>query len=200
MTAPDPFSFPPAPPVKRRSSLPLIIGSVIVGLLLIVIGTSALAFNLLSQRASAIPELLPAETQIYAAITPNLSDLPNIDRLRRAFPETFDYQNTDETADFLQECFGVTFAEDIAPWIGAEAAVTFYGLPIDQLGGAMGESANPLNPLATLDPLEDVDLSNANVLLIVAARDQRPRKPSSTNNALFGKDRVSVSPATPPMR
>ncbi|WP_322496374.1 DUF3352 domain-containing protein [Chloroflexus sp.] len=173
MTAPDPFSLPPAPPTERRSPLPLIIGGGIVGLLLIVIGASALAFTLLSQRASAIPELLPAETQIYAAITPNLSDLPNIDRLRRAFPETFDYQNTAETADFLQERFGVTFADDIAPWIGAEAAVAIYGLPIDQLGGALSESTDPFNPPSTLDPLEDANLRNANVLLIVAARDQR---------------------------
>lgn len=174
MTTPDPFSLPPAPPVeRRRSPLPLIIGGGIVGLLLLVIGGGALAWSLLSQRASAIPELLPAETQLYAAITPNLSDLPNIDRLRRAFPETFDYQNTDETADFLQERFGVTFADDIAPWIGAEAAVAVYGLPIDQLGGALSESTDPFNPPSTLDPLEDVDLNNANVLLIVATRDQR---------------------------
>ncbi|WP_298406020.1 DUF3352 domain-containing protein, partial [uncultured Chloroflexus sp.] len=174
MTAPDPFSLPPAPTVTRRSSNTLlIIGGITVGVLLIVIGASALAFNLLFQRASAIPELLPAETQLYAAITPNLSDLPNINRLQQAFPETFDYQNTDETADFLQERFGVTFADDIAPWIGPEAAVAVYGLPIDQLGRAISESTNPFNPPATLDPLEDVDLSNANVLLIVATRDQR---------------------------
>lgn len=174
MTAPDPFSLPPAPTVTRRSSNTLlIIGGITVGMLLIVIGASALAFNLLFQRASAIPELLPAETQLYAAITPNLSDLPNINRLQQAFPETFDYQNTDETADFLQERFGVTFADDIAPWIGPEAAVAVYGLPIDQLGRAISESTNPFNPPATLDPLEDVDLSNANVLLIVATRDQR---------------------------
>lgn len=173
MTAPDPFSLPPAPPIeRRRNTLPLIIGGGIVGLLLIIIGGGALAFNLLTQRASAIPELLPSDTQIFAAMTPNLSDVPNIDRLRRAFPETFDYQNTDETAEFLKERFGVTFADDIAPWIGAEAAVAVYGLPIEQLSAA-ASSTNPLDPPATLDPLEEIDLSNANVLFIVATRDQR---------------------------
>ncbi|MFN3374056.1 MAG: DUF3352 domain-containing protein, partial [Chloroflexus sp.] len=172
MTAPDPFSLPPAPTVTRRSSNTLlIVGGIIAGVLLIVIGASALAFNLLFQRASAIPELLPAETQLYAAITPNLSDLPNINRLQQAFPETFDYQNTDETADFLQERFGVTFADDIAPWIGTEAAVAVYGLPVEQLTDIDG--VNPINPPATLDPLENLELNNATVLFIVAARDQR---------------------------
>ncbi len=171
MTAPDPFSLPPAPTVTRRSNNTLlIIVGITVGVLLIAIGTGALAFNLLLQRASAIPELLPAETQLYAAITPNLSDLPNINRLQQAFPETFDYQNTDETTDFLQERFGVTFADDIAPWIGPEAAVAVYGLAVEQLTNA--NAVNPLNLPSTLDPLENVEIRNANILFIVAVRDQ----------------------------
>jgi len=152
----------------------LIIGGLAVGLLLILVGAGALAFNLLTQRASAIPELLPADTQIYAAITPNLSDLPNIDRLRRAFPETFDYQNTDTTTDFLQERFGVTFAEDIAPWIGPEAAFAVHGAPIERFGEiANGGAINPVFPASPLDPPPAVDQFDGNVLLIVAARDQQ---------------------------
>ncbi|ACL26523.1 DUF3352 domain-containing protein [Chloroflexus aggregans] len=174
MTTPDPFSLPPVSSTEpRRSPLFLIIGGLVIGGLLIIVGGGALVWSMINQRGSAIPELLPAETQIYAAITPNLSDLPNIDRLRRAFPETFDYQNTDQTSDFLQERFGVTFADDIAPWIGAEVAVAVYGLPIEQLSAVVGELSNPFNPPATLNPLEDADLRNTNVLLIVAVRDQR---------------------------
>ncbi|PMP74828.1 MAG: hypothetical protein C0184_14600 [Chloroflexus aggregans] len=170
MTTPDPFSLPPVSSAEsRRSPLLLIIGGLVIGGLLIIIGSSVLVWSVINQRGSAIPELLPAETQIYAAITPNLSDLPNIDRIRRAFPETFDYQNTDQTTDFLQERFGVTFADDIAPWIGAEAAIAVYGLP----GAVAAETANPLNPLATLNPFEDVDLRDASVLLIATVRDER---------------------------
>lgn len=174
MTTPDPFSLPPVSSTEpRRRPLFLIIGGLVIGGLLIIVGVGALVWSMINQRGSAIPELLPAETQIYAAITPNLSDLPNIDRLRRAFPETFDYQNTDQTSDFLQERFGVTFADDIAPWIGAEVAIAVYGLPIERLSTVVGESSNPFDPPATLNPLEDVDLRNTNVLLIVAVRDQR---------------------------
>ncbi len=174
MTTPDPFSLPPVSSAEsRRSPLLLIIGGLVIGGLLIIIGSSVLVWSVINQRGSAIPELLPAETQIYAAITPNLSDLPNIDRIRRAFPETFDYQNTDQTTDFLQERFGVTFADDIAPWIGAEAAIAVYGLPIERIGAVAAETANPLNPLATLNPFEDVDLRDASVLLIATVRDER---------------------------
>ncbi len=173
MTAPDPFSLPPVPPAAPRRNLwPLLIGGALVGVLLIVIGVSALAFNLLTQRSSNIPELLPAETQIYAAITPNLSDLPNIDRLRRAFPETFDYQNSDTTTDFLRERFGVSFVDDIATWIGPEAAVAVYGLPIEQLL-TINSNRDPFAPPATLDPLNNIDLGEANALFIVAVRDER---------------------------
>lgn len=169
MTAPDPFSLPPATPEpRRRNLLPILIGGGLAGILLIVIGGAALAFTLLTQRANNLPELLPAETQIYATFTPNLSDLPNIERLRQAFPETFDYQESETTSDLLAERFGVTFAEDIAPWIGAEMALALYGLPIEELTNLSGlEPADPMNPFST--PLD----RETNILLLAAVRDQR---------------------------
>ncbi|MGQ9480268.1 DUF3352 domain-containing protein [Chloroflexus sp.] len=169
MTAPNPFSLPPATPEpRRRNLLPILIGGGLAGILLIVIGGAALAFTLLTQRANNLPELLPAETQIYATFTPNLSDLPNIGRLRQAFPEMFDYQESEATADLLAERFGVTFAEDIAPWIGAEMALALYGLPIEELTNLSGlEPADPMNPFST--PLDQ----ETNILLLAAVRDQR---------------------------
>ncbi len=171
----DPFSLPPVtsqPP--RRSNLFFLIVGISVGVLLIAIGAGALLFNLLTQRSSKIPELLPSETQIFAAITPNLSDLPNIDRLRRAFPETFDYQNDQTTSDLLAEQFGVSFNEDIAPWIGAEMAFAVYGLPIERLvepdlvnlDSPFGLSTPPI-------PANDTAVSEGNILLVVSVRDQR---------------------------
>ncbi len=175
MTDPNPFALPPTTtPASRRNQLPLLIGGIAIGLLLVLVGASALVFNLVNQRSSAIPELLPAETQIYAAITPNLSDLPNIDRLRRAFPETFDYENTETTTDFLQEQFGVTFDADIASWIGPEAAIAIYGIPIEQLSKQVNpDGISPLNPPNTFGPLNGITPRDINMLLIVAARNQQ---------------------------
>lgn len=175
MTDPNPFALPPTTtPTSRRNQLPLLIGGIAIGLLLVLVGASALVFNLVNQRSSAIPELLPAETQIYAAITPNLSDLPNIDRLRRAFPETFDYENTETTTDFLQEQFGVTFDADIASWIGPEAAIAIYGIPIEQLSKQVNpDGISPLNPPNTFGPLNGITPRDINMLLIVAARNQQ---------------------------
>ncbi|WP_322822491.1 DUF3352 domain-containing protein [Chloroflexus sp.] len=171
MTAPDPFSLPPATPEPRRRNVlfPILIGGgLLTVILLIVVGGAALAFTLLTQRANNLPELLPAETQIYATFTPNLSDLPNIERLRQAFPETFDYQESEATSDLLAERFGVTFAEDIAPWIGTEMAIALYGLPIEALTNLSGlEPADPMNPFSTALDRE------TNILLLAAVRDQR---------------------------
>ncbi|MEF3275595.1 MAG: DUF3352 domain-containing protein [Chloroflexus sp.] len=175
MTNPNPFTLPPTTtPTSRRNQLPLLIGGIAIGLLLVLVGAGALVFNLVNQRSSAIPELLPAETQIYAAITPNLSDLPNIDRLRRAFPETFDYENTETTTDFLREQFGVTFDADIASWIGPEAAIAIYGIPIEQLSKQVNpDGISPLNPPNTFGPLNGITPRDINMLLIVAARNQQ---------------------------
>ncbi|MBO9348022.1 MAG: DUF3352 domain-containing protein, partial [Chloroflexus sp.] len=171
----DPFSLPPVTPQSsRRSNLPLLIAGISVGVLLIAIGAGALLFNLLTQRASRIPELLPAETQIFAAITPNLSDLPNIDRLRRAFPETFDYQNDQTTSDLLAEQFGVSFNEDIAPWIGAEMALAVYGIPVERIVDPnVGNLDSPFGLPTPPTSVNDDAISEGNILLIVSIRDQR---------------------------
>jgi len=171
----DPFSLPPVtsqPP--RRSNLLFLIVGISVGVLVIAIGAGALLFNLLTQRSSKIPELLPSETQVFAAITPNLSDLPNIDRLRRAFPETFDYQNDQTTSDLLAEQFGVSFNEDIAPWIGAEIAFAVYGVPIERLVEPdVGNLDSPFGLSTPPIPADDTAISEGSILLIVSVRDQR---------------------------
>lgn len=172
----DPLSLPPVTARPRqRNLLPLIIGGLLVGTLLIVTGSTALLFNLLNQRASNLPALLPAETQVYATFTPNLSDLPNIERLQRTFPETFDYQNNETTANLLAEQFGVTFNDDIAPWIGAEMSFAVYGLPVERIFNARQlTNVNPLfGPSLPVVPLDSTAINEGNTLFLISARDQR---------------------------
>ncbi|NNJ12312.1 DUF3352 domain-containing protein [Chloroflexales bacterium ZM16-3] len=141
----------------------LLIGGGVAALLVIAIGVGILAWQLLGRRPNSIPQLLAGDTQIYAAITPNLSDLPNIDRLRKAFPEAMDYQNNATTNDQMKELMGVTFNDDIAPWIGTEMAAAASGLPFDQMfdpGGA-----------GSLDSAEITD--QAQVILVLTSRDEK---------------------------
>ncbi len=154
-----PPSEPVSPAAPSRRPLLLIIIGALTGLILIGAGGVALAFNLLNQRPNGIPQMLAADTQVYAAITPNLTDLPNIERLRRAFPEAVDYQSDAATADSLREQLGVSVAEDISPWLGAEVALAVSGLPLDEM------------PAIGADPAELTELPEAQVAIILASRD-----------------------------
>lgn len=146
-----------------RRNLMLLIGGGVAGLLLVVVGVGALAWTLLARRPNSLPQLLAGDTQIYATITPNLTDLPNIDRLRRAFPEAIDYQSNETTSDQLAELLGVNFNDDIAPWIGTEMAVAVGGLPFDSLFDAENMELNDSDAIA----------EQAEVLLVLTSRDEQ---------------------------
>ena len=150
---------PVSPAASSRRPLLLIIIGVLVGVILIGVGGTALAFAMLNQRPNSIPQLLAADTQLYAAITPNLTDLPNIERLRRAFPEALDYQSDATTVDGLREALGVSVAEDISPWLGTEVAVAVSELPFDAL------------PPIGADPAALAELPEVKIALILASRD-----------------------------
>ncbi|NTV62428.1 MAG: DUF3352 domain-containing protein [Oscillochloris sp.] len=146
----------------NRRTLLLLIGVGVVALLLIGAGAVALAGQLFGSRSNSIPQLIAGETQIYAAITPNLSDLPHIERLRKAFPEVADYQNDSDLNQQLSEKLGVTFKDDIAPWIGTEMAVAVSGIPFEDL----------MDTQALADG-ETPDVTQSQVIFVLSARDQK---------------------------
>lgn len=154
-------TLPASEPARNNRPLLLIIIGALVGVILIGTGGAALAFNLLNQRPNSIPQLLAADTQVYAAFTPNMSDLPNIERLRRAFPEAFDYERDADTNDGLRELLGVDMAEDVAPWLGAEVAMAVSQVPMDQL------------PALGADPSELSELPSGQIAFILASRDNQ---------------------------
>jgi hypothetical protein len=141
----------------------LLIGGGVIGVILLALGVGLLAWQLFGKRPNSIPQLLAGDTQVYATITPNLSDLPNIQRLRQAFPEALDYQNSGSTSDQLAELLGVDFNTDIAPWIGTEVAAAVANLPLDQ--------ALAPNRLSGGNSAEL--LAQADVLLLLSSRDDK---------------------------
>ncbi|MEI7645247.1 MAG: DUF3352 domain-containing protein [Chloroflexales bacterium] len=165
------MQLPPASPFpsntpnqggNRRTQM-LLIGGGVIALIAIAVGVAVLAFTLLGRRPNSIPQLLAGDTQIYAAITPNLSDLPNIDRLRKAFPETIDYQNNITTTNQLRDLLGVDFKTDIAPWIGTEVAVAVSGLPFDTL----------FDPRSASLAGDTSQIEKAKVTLVFTSRDEK---------------------------
>ncbi len=118
---------------KKGFPVAAIIGIVVV-LLLIAGGIAAAAMGLfgaaeeaITQRESNIPQLLGDDTQIYGSITPALSDLPNAARLQEAFPEAFVQEDPEQLNQGLSE-IGLTFEEDIEPWLGQEMAFAVGGV------------------------------------------------------------------------
>ncbi len=164
MQLPPTSQFPSDTPVQgggRRTML--LIGGGAAALVVIAVGVAILAWTLLGSRPNSIPQLLAGDTQIYAAITPNLSDLPNIDRLRKAFPETIDYQNNITTTTQLTDLLGVDFKADIAPWIGTEMAVAVGGLPFNTLFDLSSASVSG----------DTTQVEKALVTLVITSRDEK---------------------------
>ncbi|EFO79900.1 hypothetical protein OSCT_2275 [Oscillochloris trichoides DG-6] len=162
------MELPPVSPLPSDTPKPknmmLLIGGGVVALLLIAVGAAALVLQLTGNRSNTIPQLVAGDTQIYAAITPNLNDLPNIDRLRKAFPELMDYQQSETFNAQMKEEWGVTFQEDVAPWIGAEMGVAISGLPFEDIldfeALSMGDTPN-------------VQEGDVKAVILLATRDEK---------------------------
>ena len=151
----------PTPGPERsgnRNLLPILIG---VGIALVVLAGAGAAGALffLNQRSNAIPQFLPAETQFYAALNPNLSDVPNLQRLQAAFPELLDQQNAESPTQVLEEQLGVSFEEDIAPWIGTEIAIAGTGFDLSSI-----------DPEASSEQMAQL-AQDGELLIILASRD-----------------------------
>lgn len=140
----------------------MIIGMLVVGLLVLgsgLAGAGFLAWQYFTQRPDTIPRLLAADTHVFAAVTPSLADLPQILRLRQAFPDDADPGAADEPlTNQLAEELGVNFEQDIAPWLGSEIAWAINNVNFDDL--------------PNLDSIDrpDVDLQSE-MILIFTSRD-----------------------------
>jgi hypothetical protein len=126
------FQTPDEEEESGKSRRGCIIGAVVAVLLLLILvvggvyAFTAGLFQFAQQRQSNIPAILGADTWMYGTITPALSDLPNIARLQAAYPQLFVEQDPEAANEQLEE-FGLTFQEDIQPWLGPEVAFAFAG-------------------------------------------------------------------------
>ncbi|HEX5692882.1 MAG TPA: DUF3352 domain-containing protein, partial [Roseiflexaceae bacterium] len=150
---------PPAAP-ERRSRIWLYVA---IGAVLVLAVGAGLAFTVgrtLFQAQRSIPKLLGDDTQLYVAFTPNLSALPGVQRLQAAYPQLFVDKDTSAIDEQLNELMGVTFKDDIQPWIGTEMAFAINGIKdIAPQGGALATSP------------EEMLADQAKVSIILASRD-----------------------------
>jgi hypothetical protein len=112
----------------RGLMIGLIGGGVALLIVAALVAVVVFASGMLFSRPGSIPQLVGADTQFYATITPNLSDLPNIQQLQSAYPDLFIDQDASASNQELEEVLGVSFEADIMPWIGPEMAVAVSGV------------------------------------------------------------------------
>ncbi len=155
------------PPARTNPALPIGIGFLVVVLLAGGIAVAAWFGMRLLQRGTAIPTLLSADTHMYVTFTPNIRDVPHVERLARAFPELLgEEEESDEVSpmdNFLSETLGVTFEEDVQPWVGTEMG---FAMTIDEEFGAIyGDMAMGMEP-----DVESVD-EVGDFYLLIQSRD-----------------------------
>lgn len=126
-------SFPSQTPMDvapRKSRAGRIVLFVVLGIVVVLLLLAGVAYALAGRFFSAqrnTPALLPADTQVYASINPNLSALPGLARLQRAYQQS-DPEASADAQQQLEDTLGLNFRDDIQPWIGTEAAIAVSGL------------------------------------------------------------------------
>lgn len=157
-------SYQPAPPQPARRSrawLFVLIGGFLVALALIGVGVGWLIYNRLASSQSNIPAMMAADTQLYATVAPNLSALPGVARLQEAYPDLFLESDSSSADNQLEKLLGVSFKDDVQPWVGTEMALGVSGLSQFTLeggslsGDAMGELARQAKVAIVLASRDD---------------------------------------------
>jgi hypothetical protein len=160
-SVPPTQSFEPTPGPERqpnRKLLYILLGGGVAVVALLGITIAAVVF-FLSGRSNAIPQFLSADTQLYAALNPNLSDVPNLQRLQESFPELLDQQSDESPVQSIEELMGIDFEADVTPWIGTEIAFAATDFDLSQL-----------NTNASSEEMAELAQSG-DLLIVLASRD-----------------------------
>ncbi len=117
------------PPQPEKSKAPLIIGLAIL-LVVVVIAVAVLIVFLpfLGGKPDA-PGLMPADTEVFVSVKADLGDLAGFRHLSEIYGDVNEVEDAlDELQDDLDDEFGITWEDDIQPWLGSEVAVAVSGL------------------------------------------------------------------------
>lgn len=152
MSAASPLT-PPAP--RERGLGYALAGGLVITAIAIVIGGLLFAGLLLATRGPGAPDLLPADVQLYAATTPNIGGVVEVDQLRRTLRDGLGVAEPVALVAPIETLLGVSLREGVAPWLGSEVAVAVRGADPARL-----QSAEPGAAL----------LEHAEVLFLFASR------------------------------
>ncbi|GAB4423181.1 MAG: DUF3352 domain-containing protein [Chloroflexi bacterium OHK40] len=115
-------------PARRERGLGYALaGGLAVTLIAILIGGALFTWLLLAARGPAAPELLPADTQFYAALAPNAGGVVEVQQLQAALRENFGVSDPAALLAPIERRLGVSIGDHVVTWLGSEMIVAVRG-------------------------------------------------------------------------
>jgi hypothetical protein len=132
---PLPHPQPGAPPRERGLGY-AILGGLAITLVAMLIGGSAFALVLLTARGPAPAALLPADTQLYLALTPNVGGVVEVPQLRQKLREELAIIEPDFLLPAVERLAIVPLnADNLGTWLGSDLGVAVRGVSAATLSG-----------------------------------------------------------------
>ncbi len=131
----------PGPAPRERSLGYALAGGAAITLVAIIIGGTLFALLLLAARGPSAPDLLAADTQLYAALSPNVGGVVEVDQLRQALREGFGIADPAALLGPAERLLGLPLEGNIGVWLGSEIAVAVRGLDPAAIEGGDAASA-----------------------------------------------------------
>ncbi len=128
--------------MDKRSIVPVILGVAIAVVVLCAVCVVALLplrqYLPFLRPEQAAPKLMPVDTALFASVNPNVQDLAGFKHLADVYGDLSEVK--DASDDFSKEVegeLGISFKEDVMPWLGPEVALAITNIE------ALTEGADP---------------------------------------------------------
>ena len=124
----SPTESPPAHPQPERGLGFALAGGLAITLFAMLIGGTLFAWLLSMARGPAMSELLPADTQLYAALQPNVGGVVDRIQLRQALRDQLGISQPEMLFPELERLAVVPLGSDnLGIWLGSEVGVAVRG-------------------------------------------------------------------------
>ncbi|PDW03113.1 hypothetical protein [Candidatus Viridilinea mediisalina] len=124
-------------PARERGLGYAFLGGLGITVTAIIIGALAFAWLILAARGPTVPELLPADTQLYLAVTPNVGHVLEVAELRQILREELGISEHDALLRGVIDLAVVPLGPDnMGVWLGSELGVAIRGFNADTLAAA----------------------------------------------------------------
>lgn len=124
----------PAP--RERGLGYALAGALGITLVAVLIGGALFTWLLLAASGPPAADLLPADVQLYAATTPNVGGVVEVEQLQNALRQGFGVADPGALLAPVERLLGVSLRDDVVTWLGSEIVVAARGADPTALQGA----------------------------------------------------------------